>query len=85
LDGRDSEKLGGTAQVVRFHLQGSVPGQIDRRRRVALARLGLDEETLVYHLQATESTTPRAFRCRAAGSPPTRTSSPTTCCRRRST
>ena len=51
-DGRDSEKLGGTAQVVRFHLQGSVPGQIDRRRRVALARLGLDEETLVYHLQA---------------------------------
>lgn len=51
-DGRDSDKLGGTAQVVRFHLQGSVPGQIDRRRRVALARLGLDEDTLVYHLQA---------------------------------
>ncbi|MDR7134742.1 hypothetical protein J2X06_001951 [Lysobacter niastensis] len=51
-DGRDSEKLGGTAQIVRFHLQGSVPGQIDRRRRVALARLGLDEDTLVYHLQA---------------------------------
>ncbi|HEY5780890.1 MAG TPA: hypothetical protein VIT66_03315, partial [Lysobacter sp.] len=60
-DGRDSEKLGGTAQVVRFHLQGSLPGQIDRRRGVALARLGLDEDTLVYHLQANREHEPEGL------------------------
>ncbi len=49
-DGVDSDRLGGTSQIEHYHLQGTVPGEIDRRRRVALARLGLDEETLLYHL-----------------------------------
>jgi hypothetical protein len=49
-DGRESELLGGTAQVVAFHLHGHMPGPIDRRR-AALGTLGLDEETLVYHIQ----------------------------------
>jgi len=50
-DGRDSEFVGGTAQVVRFHLHGEMPGQIERRH-AALTQLGLDEETLVYHVAA---------------------------------
>lgn len=50
-DGRESELLGGTAQVVAFHLHGNMPGPIDRRR-AALGMLGLDEETLVYHIPA---------------------------------
>jgi len=50
-DGHDSEFVGGTAQVVRFHLHGEMPGQIERRQ-AALAQLGLDEETLVYHVPA---------------------------------
>lgn len=48
-DGRESELLGGTAQVVRYHLHGTMPGWIDRRQ-APLSLLGLDEETLVYHL-----------------------------------
>ncbi|HEY0662317.1 MAG TPA: hypothetical protein VGD21_13470 [Lysobacter sp.] len=51
-DGHDSDKLGGTAQVVRFHLQGEMPGQLERRRRMALAQLGLDEDTVVFHIPA---------------------------------
>lgn len=50
-DGRDSEFVGGTAQVVRFHLHGEMPGQIERRH-AALTQLGLDEETLVHHVPA---------------------------------
>ncbi|MFD0740484.1 hypothetical protein ACFQZQ_14460 [Lysobacter koreensis] len=48
-DGRDSDRLGGTAQVVRFHLHGEMPGQIERRR-AATTLLGLDEETLIHHI-----------------------------------
>ena len=48
-DGRESSFLGGTAQVVSFHLHGDMPGPIERRR-AALGTLGLDEETLVYHI-----------------------------------
>jgi hypothetical protein len=48
-DGRKSDRLGGTAQVVRFHLHGEMPGQIERRRAAATL-LGLDEETVVYHV-----------------------------------
>lgn len=50
-DGRHSHRLGGTAQVVRFHLQGEMPGQIERRRN-AVTLLGLDEETVVHHIPA---------------------------------
>lgn len=48
-DGKPSSQLGGTAQVVHFHLQGEMPGQIERRH-IAATLLGLDEETLVHHL-----------------------------------
>jgi hypothetical protein len=48
-DGKPSSQLGGTAQVVHFHLHGEMPGQIERRH-IAATLLGLDEETLVYHL-----------------------------------
>ena len=54
-DGRDSAQLGGTAQIVRFHLCGELPGAIERRRDTTLALLGLDEETLVHHLPAGRS------------------------------
>ncbi len=48
-DGEPSPLLGGTAQVVAFHLQGSMPEAIDRRQSAAVT-LGLDEETLVHHI-----------------------------------
>ena len=51
-DGIESDRLGGTAQVVRFHLHGELPGAIERRRGTTLALLGLDEETVAYHLPA---------------------------------
>jgi hypothetical protein len=51
-DGVESDRLGGTAQVVRFHLLGELPGSIERRRDTTLAQLGLDEETLVHHIPA---------------------------------
>jgi len=50
-DGTDNGYLGGTAQVVSYHLHGSMPGAIDRRQS-ATVTLGLDEETLVYHIPA---------------------------------
>ena len=57
-DGRDSEHLGGTAQTVRFHLHGDLPGEIERRRGTTHAMLGLDEETVVYHLPTRRSSDP---------------------------
>jgi hypothetical protein len=48
-DGCESDLLGGTSQVVAFHLRGDMPGPIERRRAV-LGLLGLGEETIVYHL-----------------------------------
>lgn len=48
-DGRESERLGGTAQVIGFHLRGEMPGRIERRRAAATL-LGLDEDTVVYHI-----------------------------------
>jgi len=48
-DGRESELLGGTAQVVRYALHGIMPGLIERRRG---ARAALDsiDESIVYHI-----------------------------------
>lgn len=48
-DGQESGRLGGTAQVVRFHLYGSMSGQPDRRHAAATL-LGPDQENVVYHL-----------------------------------
>jgi hypothetical protein len=48
-DGRDPGLFGGTAQVVRYALQGIMPGLIERRRG---ARASLDsiDESIVYHI-----------------------------------
>lgn len=52
-DGQESGRLGGTAQVVRFHLHGAMYGQVERRHAAATL-LGPDQESVVCHL-----TTPR--------------------------
>jgi hypothetical protein len=48
-DGRESNLLGGTAQVVRYALDGVMPGWIERRRseRAVLNRV---DESIVYHV-----------------------------------
>ncbi len=48
-DGRESDLLGGTAQVVRYALHGVMPGLIERRRG---ARASLDsiDESIAYHI-----------------------------------
>lgn len=50
-DGTDNGFLGGTAQVVQYHLHGHVSSELDRRQ-AAMATLGLDEESLVFHVPA---------------------------------
>ena len=50
-DGKTTDRLGGTAQVVRFHLAGVKPLQGERRRGAArTALLGNDSERLAYHI-----------------------------------
>ncbi len=48
-DGKDSDMLGGTAQIARYHLSGIKPSQSDRRRS-AVHRLGNENERLVFHI-----------------------------------
>jgi hypothetical protein len=48
-DGKDSDMLGGTAQIARFHLSGIKPSQSERRRS-AVHRLGHENERLMYHI-----------------------------------
>ena len=50
-DGQESGRLGGTAQVVRFHLHGDPMGAADRRHAAANL-LGPDHENVVHHLHA---------------------------------
>jgi hypothetical protein len=50
-DGEPSGQLGGTAQIVRFHLHGDMPGQIERRRDSS-SLLGLEDDALVCHIRA---------------------------------
>ncbi len=47
-DGRESDLLGGTAQVVRYHISGVMPGLIERRRAQTLLDQG--DESLIYHI-----------------------------------
>ena len=47
-DGKDSGRLGGTAQIVRYHLGGAMPGLIERRRHRHV--LGGGDERLLYHI-----------------------------------
>ena len=48
-DGRESNLLGGTAQVIRYALDGVMPGWLERRRseRTVLNRV---DESIVYHI-----------------------------------
>lgn len=48
-DGKDSEKLGGTSQVVRFHHWDEMPGFVERNDS-SIQVLAEDESDLVYHL-----------------------------------
>ncbi len=48
-DGQESGRLGGTAQVVHFHLHGALSGQMERRHAAATL-LGPDRENVVHHL-----------------------------------
>lgn len=48
-DGKVSGRLGGTAQIVKYHLSGSMPGLIDRRRDTRHV-LGGGDESLLYHI-----------------------------------
>ncbi len=50
-DGKTTDRTGGTAQVVRFHLAGIKPVQGERRRGAArTALLGNESERLAYHI-----------------------------------
>ena len=50
-DGKLSDRLGGTAQIVNFHLTGIKPAQAERRRSAARSVLvGSDSERLAYHI-----------------------------------
>ena len=46
-DGKNSDKLGGTAQVVQYFLSGAMPGLIERRRGSRRYLLGSGDERLV--------------------------------------
>ncbi len=50
-DGKPSKQLGGTAQVVGFHLHGHMRGAVDRQP-LAATLLGPDQENIVHHLPA---------------------------------
>ena len=48
-DGKPSTRVGGTAQIVKYHLSGTTPGQSDRRRSTR-HELGAGDERLLYHI-----------------------------------
>jgi hypothetical protein len=48
-DGKETGRLGGTAQIVKYHLSGALPGLIDRRRDTRHI-LGGGDESLLYHI-----------------------------------
>jgi hypothetical protein len=48
-DGKDSGRLGGTAQIVKYYLSGAMPGLIERHRE-ARHVLGGGDEHLLYHI-----------------------------------
>jgi hypothetical protein len=50
-DGKASDRLGGTAQTVEYHLFGTRPASVERRRtRSGYAPLNTDIERLAYHI-----------------------------------
>ncbi len=48
-DGKATHRLGGTAQIVNYHLTGAMPDLIDRRQ-MPQHRLGGGDERLLYHI-----------------------------------
>jgi hypothetical protein len=65
-DGRDSDRLGGTAQIVKYHLTGALPGHIEEHRD-ARHVLGGGDERLLYHIACPRAGTDGAL---AAGLAP---------------
>ncbi|WP_119718760.1 hypothetical protein [Cognatilysobacter tabacisoli] len=57
-DGLDGGSTGGTAQVVRYHLGGEIPGALPRPPRASLTLLGIGEDTVVRHIAASRSDAP---------------------------
>jgi hypothetical protein len=56
-DGKKSDRLGGTAQIVAYHLNGVRPPAIERRRtREGYGPLGNDIERLAYHIVCSRDT-----------------------------
>jgi hypothetical protein len=55
-DGRSSDRLGGTAQVVRYFLSGVMPGLIERRRGGRQHLLGSGDERLVCQIVCSRDT-----------------------------
>lgn len=49
-DGKPSTRLGGTAQIVDYHLGGTLPGAIEHRRQHAGHVLTGGDESLLYHI-----------------------------------
>ncbi|HEX6612861.1 MAG TPA: hypothetical protein VF022_03235 [Rhodanobacteraceae bacterium] len=49
-DGKNSDRVGGTAQVVQYYLGGVMPGHIERRRGARRYQLGGGDERLVCNL-----------------------------------
>jgi len=49
-DGKPSGRLGGTAQIVQYHIAGTRPSLTDRRRSAPRGVLGTDSERLAYHI-----------------------------------
>ncbi len=49
-DGKPSQSLGGTAQIVRYHLAGIRPAPVERRHRDRRNALGYGGERLVHHI-----------------------------------
>lgn len=56
-DGKDSGRLGGTAQIVKYYLHGSLPGIIEHQRQARHILSGGDEHVL-YHIVCSREGTP---------------------------
>lgn len=59
-DGRESDLTGGTAQIVRYHLDGILPGSIERRR-VTRPLLDRGDESLLCHLACSRDKGPEGI------------------------
>ncbi|MDQ3039155.1 MAG: hypothetical protein M3R16_05065, partial [Pseudomonadota bacterium] len=68
-DGDESEQVGGTAHVMRFHLQGTQRDDVERRHAAATL-LGPDKENIVYHILTSRSLTNRSVANRHVAASP---------------